>query len=303
MIIIKLNLNLDVQRDNINAERDGYFGLHIQNAGNKKVDIEAILAKLNSFNVSGSVKLGQVICQPIDRRYNLIQINVKYLSNISIDGFFAGFDHNIVIEKATGKISLVQSMDRALTTSQIFASVNCAMQDFLTIRAGQGLSFHGNIRIVDGDIELYTLFGVLSARGSLTAKQIKLLAIEGSLDISATLDTYSLVTYAKTESYIHDTIINAIQFLAQTVGHYIQARSNVNTSKTVIISESSDVMLIASRMQSTILEVTSTRDLRVDESSMRATAQAYRGDNVYVTDSNISGQSSSLQSQCDQLVR
>ncbi|WP_341755663.1 hypothetical protein [Candidatus Tisiphia endosymbiont of Ptychoptera albimana] len=301
--IIKLNLNLDAQRDNINAERDGYFGLHIQNAGNKKVDIEAILAKLNSFNVSGSVKLGQVICQPIDRRYNLIQINVKYLSNISIDGFFAGFDHNIVIEKATGKISLVQSMDRALTTSQIFASVNCAMQDFLTIRAGQGLSFHGNIRIVDGDIELYTLFGVLSARGSLTAKQIKLLSIAGSLDISATLDAYSLVTYAKTESYIHDTIINAIQFLAQTVGHYIQARSNVNTSKTVIISESSDVMLIASRMQSTILEVTSARDIRVDESSMRATAQAYRGDNVYVTDSNISGQSSSLQSQCDQLVR
>ncbi|WP_425361110.1 DUF3737 family protein [Candidatus Tisiphia endosymbiont of Stenodema calcarata] len=215
--------------------------------------------------------------------------------NISI----AGFDHNIVIEKATGEISLVQSMDRALTTSQIFASVNCAMQDFLTIRAGQGLSFHGNIKIVDGSIELYTLFGVLSARGSLTAKQIKLLAIEGSLDISATLDAYSLVTYAKTESYIHDTIINAIQFLAQTVGHYIQARSNVNTSKTVIISESSDVMLIASRMQSTILEVTSGRTIRVDESSMRATDQAYRGDNVHVTDSNISGQSSSFQSQQD----
>ncbi|MFU7503478.1 MAG: DUF3737 family protein, partial [Candidatus Tisiphia sp.] len=134
---------------------------------------------------------------------------------------------------------------------------------------------------------------------SLTAKQIKLLAIEGSLDISATLDAYSLVTYAKTESYIHDTIINAIQFLAQTVGHYIQARSNVNTSKTVIISESSDVMLIASRMQSTILEVTSGRTIRVDESSMRATDQAYRGDNVHVTDSNISGQSSSFQSQQD----
>ncbi|MCC8371841.1 MAG: hypothetical protein LN568_03725 [Rickettsia endosymbiont of Pseudomimeciton antennatum] len=50
--------------------------MHIQNAGNNKVEIDAILAKLNSFNISGSVKLGQIICQPIDSKYNLIQINV-----------------------------------------------------------------------------------------------------------------------------------------------------------------------------------------------------------------------------------
>ncbi len=296
---IKLNLNLDARRDNISSDRDGYFGLHIQNAGNKKVEIDAILAKLNSFNISGSVKLGQIICQPIDSKYNLIQINVQYLSHISIDGFFAGFDHNIVIEKATGKISLVQSMDRALSTSQIIAGINCAMQDFLTIRAGQGLSFHGNIKVIDGNIELYSLFGVLSARGSLTAKQIKLLAIGGSLDISAHLDTHSLVTYSKTDSYIRDTIINAIQFLAHTVGHYIQIGSNVTTNKTVIVSENGDIMLRASSMQSALLEMTSGKDIGVDKSNIQATDQRYRSDNTYIMDSNISGQTSSIQSQKD----
>ncbi|WP_375318930.1 hemagglutinin repeat-containing protein [Candidatus Tisiphia endosymbiont of Oplodontha viridula] len=296
---IKLNLNLDGRRDNISSDRDGYFGLHIQNAGNKKVEIEAILAKLNSFNISGSVKLGQVICQPIDSKYNLIQINVQYLSHISIDGFFAGFDHNIVIEKATGKISLVQSMDRALSTGQIIAGINCAMQDFLTIRAGQGLSFHGNIKVIDGNIELYSLFGVLSARGSLTAKQIKLLAIGGILDISAHLNTHSLVTYSKTDSYIHDTIINAIQFLAHTVGHYIQIGSNVTTSKTVIVSENGDIMLKASVMQSVLLEMTSGRDIGVDKSNLQATDQSHRSDNIYIADSNISGQTGSFQSRQD----
>ncbi|MCC8371842.1 MAG: hypothetical protein LN568_03730 [Rickettsia endosymbiont of Pseudomimeciton antennatum] len=34
------------------------------------------------------------------------------------------------------------------------------MQDFLTIRAGHGLSFHGNIEVIDGNIELYNLFVV-----------------------------------------------------------------------------------------------------------------------------------------------
>lgn len=296
---IKLNLNLDARRDNISSDRDGYFGLHIQNAGNKKVEIDAILAKLNSFNISGSVKLGQIICQPIDSKYNLIQINVQYLSHISIDGFFAGFDHNIVIEKATGKISLVQSMDRALSTSQIIAGINCAMQDFLTIRAGQGLSFHGNIKVIDGNIELYSLFGVLSARGSLTAKQIKLLAIGGSLDISTHLDTHSLVTYSKTDSYIRDTIINAIQFLAHTVGHYIQIGSNVTTNKTVIVSENGDIMLRASSMQSALLEMTSGKDIGVDKSNIQATDQRYRSDNTYIMDSNISGQTSSFRSYQD----
>ncbi|UCM85508.1 MAG: hypothetical protein LF885_05945 [Rickettsia endosymbiont of Culicoides impunctatus] len=296
---IKLNLNLDARRDNISSDRDGYFGLHIQNAGNKKVEIDAILTKLNSFNISGSVKLGQIICQPIDSKYNLIQINVQYLSHISIDGFFAGFDHNIVIEKATGKISLVQSMDRALSTSQIIAGINCAMQDFLTIRAGQGLSFHGNIKVIDGNIELYSLFGVLSARGSLTSEQIKLLAIGGSLDISAHLNTNSLVTYSKTDSYIRDTIINAIQFLAHTIGHYIQTGSNVTTSKTVIVSENGDIMLRASSMQSALLEMTSGKDIGVDKSNIQATDQRYRSDNTYIMDSNISGQTSSIQSQKD----
>ncbi|MGX6960786.1 MAG: hypothetical protein ACIPMY_06245 [Rickettsia endosymbiont of Pentastiridius leporinus] len=238
-----------------------------------------------------------MLCQPIDQEYNLLQINIKYLNRVSIDGFFVGYDYNIVVDLNTGRISLVQSMDRALTSGKIIASMdNSTFQNYLNIRAGQGLCFHGNPHVIEGNIELYTLFGILSVRGSLKAgNQIKLLAIHGNLDLSAELNAHSIITYSGTQAFIADTIINANEFLSQVVGHYFQKDINITASKATIISESSNIMLEASTIHAAILQAKASRDIILNQSNIHAsTNQVYDGENIYFINNNISGYESSF---------
>jgi hypothetical protein len=187
-------------------------------------------------------------------------------------------------------MTLQQSMDRALRGGTIIAELNYSSNKYITIRAHQGLSFHGEIRTIDGDIDLFTLFGRLSVSGGLKSSgKIKLIALEGSLDLSATCNAISLITYSKGDLYIHDIQVNAMEFLSSTVGRYTMANSVINASKTVILSEDDALMVRASRLNTTMLSATSKGDVRLEASNIDSTDQNYIGRNIDVQNSNISG--------------
>ena len=288
--IIKLNLNIE-PLEVISHDVDGNLGLLISNNYDKVVEIDTILSKINYFYVNGSVKLGRVLCQPVDANYNIIDIAVKNLKDISIQEFFAGFDHNIVIDLSTGKMSLVQSLDRALTGSSIIASVHGSVQNYLNIRAGQGLSFSGNLKVIEGDIDLFCLFGKLSVKGNLTANnEIRLIAVEGSLDLTATLNARSVVTYAKTDNYLANIELNAKEFLSTVLRKYIVRDSIINSDKTVIISQDSELYMRASLVKAKLITMKAREDLVIRKSTlMSEQAQGYEAMHIDMRENSVQG--------------
>lgn len=141
------------------------------------------------------------------------------------------------------------------------------MQQFLQIRAGFGLRFDGSIEIIEGDIALFSLFGRLVVRGSLKSpNQIQLMALEGEVDISATFDTKSLVTYAQTDAYLQDVVINAEKFLATVIGSFFQIGAEISVSNLVILSENNSIMIKASKICADLFSSSSSKGTTIEGS-------------------------------------
>lgn len=288
--LINLNLSLDRKLEKVNSESDGYFGLEIRNDYDKEVQIGTILAKLNKFYVAGGVKLNKVMIEPVDIKYNLLYVDVQHRNKIFVEEFFVSFDHNIVIDKSTGKISLVQSADRAIESGQIITNFIGSCQNYLQIRAGNGLRFDGDVNVIDGDIELFTMFRELSVRGSLKAsKQIRLLAAEGSLDLTAHCDALSVITYAKTGAYLSNAIIMAQEILSHAVGKYVLLDSTITAKKVGVISQSDNIMILSSKIAAALLHVSARGDFKIHESTVDSNNQSYDASNIYSEHSFISG--------------
>jgi hypothetical protein len=287
--ILKLNLDINQKDSALTSNEHGFWGLSVHNKGDKQVKIETILAKCNRFEIKGAVNLGKVICQPIDKYHNLLEVDSQHLGQTIIESFFAGYDHDIAIDKNTGKISLIQSINRALKDSTIIANLqDCNLSNHLVIRAGSGLSFQGAIEVINGDIELFTLFGQLSARGSLKAQNlIQLIAEKGEIDLSAELNARTVVTYAGTSEYVKDSVIKAESFLATVVGSYVQFDSSISAAGIKIVSQDSDIMLVASRLHAINLELQAANELRMRQNNLQTNSGLLQGKDVLVDETDI----------------
>jgi hypothetical protein len=273
------NSKITALRNNLDLDASNKAGLikeqqavvYLENSPGEKIFIKQILAKLSTFHIKGDMEIGNVVIQTIKDIHTHLWVQLVSHGRLRLDSLMVSHDHGFMVNKHTGEI-IIQRVGNMISYGDVNAQVSSAtVNDWLFVKAGNGIRFDGQVRIIQGDFGLFAGMGDISINGHVASSNAIVLSSQyGQISTHhSNLESGSIVLHAGGSVYSYDSVLKATeQMVIYSLGKYIALEASDFTAPNIALISKGDIGINNSKINSNLLVACAGANIRIGNSDV-----------------------------------